>query len=84
MRPMGGGTCARSVSSRSQTAHHKRPTTSQVFPEAVQGTLPGRSQDTLAPSLADYCEPYHCDPPREDPRELLLRMLQHEVLLGTW
>lgn len=61
----------------------KQPGASQALPEPMQDAL-GDGQDDLVVVLADYYEPHHCDPPREDPTEPLLRILQREVLLGTW
>lgn len=90
MRPMAGAASLRSAR-QSPEAHRKRSTASQALPEPIRGARMGRrrgaageSQGDPAPALADYCEPYHCDPPREDPKERLLKTLQHEVLLGTW
>lgn len=64
--------------------HGKRPTASQALPEPLRRVPVGRSQGKPAPVLPDYCEPYHCDPPRPSPTEPLLRALHREVLLGTW
>ena len=83
MRPKAGETRARSVR-RLPTVHRKYSKASQAHPEPLGRAQGYLGQGNPVPPLADYCEPYHCDPPRKNPTEPLLRGLHREVLLGTW
>lgn len=90
MRPLAYG-IRMQAPAESRPTDHARLAASQALSEPTQDALGGARRDTEGRSegvpafvLADYCEPHHCDPPREDPTEPLLRTLEREVLLGTW
>ena len=75
------------ASPRRSAAHDRHYTASQAIPGASAGhgggaTVP--SKGAPVQTIPDYCEPYHCDPPREDSTGALLRTLKRETLMGTW